>query len=58
MIRSEPLDTARPNAGPLIGFLITKLLNPLFGLGWFKLGFCNLQPKGILTRISFVLNSA
>lgn len=58
MILSEPLDTAKPKARLLTGFLITKVLNPLFGLGWFELGFCSLQPKRILTRVSFVLNSA
>lgn len=51
MIPSEPLDTAKSKASLLIGFLITKLLNPLFGLGRFELSFCNLQPKRILSRV-------
>lgn len=32
MILSEPLDTAKCKAKLLLGFSVTELINPLFGL--------------------------
>lgn len=58
VIFSEPLGTIKRKARVLRSFSITKLIIPFFGLGWFEVGFWNLQPKRILTHVNFVLNSA